>query len=128
MFILMESVWSSGFFQEVLRQFQVDLVSVESILGVSVILSQLISNVPLVALIQPLLLHAGAGGRELMALAASSTIAGNLLILGAASNVIVIQNAERRSHTAVSFGEFARIGIPMTLVQTGIYWVFLRIW
>jgi len=32
-----------------------------------------------------------------MALAAGSTIAGNLSILGAASNVIIIQNAERKS-------------------------------
>ena len=54
-------------------------------------------------------------------------IAGNLLILGAASNVIVIQNAERRSHATLSFWAFARVGIPLTLVQTAIYWGYLRI-
>jgi len=127
MFVLMESVWQSGFFQGLITQSGMDIVSVESILAVSVSLSQLISNVPLVALVQPLLLHAGAGERELMALAAGSTIAGNLFILGAASNVIVIQNAERRSHTTITFLEFARVGIPLTILQTGVYWAFLRL-
>ena len=40
-----------------------------------------------------------------MALAAGSTIAGNFLILGAASNVIIIQNAEKEGET-LSFAEF----------------------
>lgn len=128
MFVLMESVWQTGFFQDLLQRWGVQLVSVESILGVSVILSQAISNVPLVALVQPLLLSAGAGERELMALAAGSTIAGNMLILGAASNIIVIQNAERRSHATVSFWEFARIGVPLTILQTAVYWGWMEIW
>lgn len=75
-----------------------------------------------------LLLHAGAHERELMALAAGSTIAGNLLILGAASNIIVIQNAEQRSHHSVTFLEFPRIGIPFTLAQTASYWAYLKLW
>lgn len=128
MFVLMASVWRSGFFQDVMRRWEIDLVSVESVLSVSVILSQAISNVPLVALVQPLLLAAGAGERELMALAAGSTIAGNLFILGAASNIIVIQNAERRSRATVTFWEFARVGIPLVILQTTVYWVFLSLW
>ncbi len=38
----------------------------------------------------------GAGTKAAMALAAGSTLAGNLFILGAASNVIIIQNAEKQ--------------------------------
>jgi Na+/H+ antiporter NhaD/arsenite permease-like protein len=45
-----------------------------------------------------------------MALAAGSTIAGNLTILGAASNVIIIQQAEREGST-LTFREFVRVGI-----------------
>lgn len=126
MFILMESVWQTGFFQEVLGRVPADPRSTEMILGVSVILSQFISNVPLVALYQPVLLHAGAGTPELMALAAGSTVAGNMLVLGAASNVIIIQGAERRAGETITFFQFARIGIPMTLLNTAVYWVFLR--
>jgi len=97
------------------------------VLLVSIILSQLISNVPLVALYIPLLTHAGAGTKEMIALAAGSTIAGNLLILGAASNIIIIQNAEKRSRETISFLEFAKIGIPLTIINTAIYYIWFII-
>jgi Na+/H+ antiporter NhaD/arsenite permease-like protein len=73
-----------------------NILSIPMILAVSVLLSQLISNVPLVALYLPMLSHASATTKEMIALAAGSTIAGNLFILGAASNVIIIQNAEKK--------------------------------
>jgi Na+/H+ antiporter NhaD/arsenite permease-like protein len=82
--------------------------------------------VPLVALLLPALTHAGAADTAaLLALAAGSTIAGNLLILGAASNVIIIQNAERRGAT-LGFLEFARVGIPLTTLNVAVYWIFWR--
>jgi len=125
MFVLMESVWNSGFFQSLLSRINTPLTSYHAILGVSVLLSQFISNVPLVALYQPILITAGVLTPGLMALAAGSTIAGNLTILGAASNVIVIQAAERREKVVISFVEFVRIGLPVTLVNTVVYWLYL---
>jgi Na+/H+ antiporter NhaD/arsenite permease-like protein len=127
MFVLMASVWQSGFFQGYLDQMRVDISSIPAVMGISVVLSQVISNVPLVALYLPVLEHAGASVPALIALAAGSTIAGNLLILGAASNVIIIQNAER-SGVRLGFLEFARIGIPLTLVNAAIYWGYLTWW
>lgn len=97
------------------------------ILGVSVALSQFISNVPLVALYLPMLIHAGSSIKEMIALAAGSTIAGNLFILGAASNVIIIQNAEKRHQETLTFLEFAKVGIPLTIINLLIYWLFLEI-
>jgi len=126
MFVLMQSVWDSGFFQEVIEDAAMDITTVPAIFMISVGLSQLISNVPLVALYMPMLLHAGVSTKELMALAAGSTIAGNLFILGAASNVIIIQNAEKKGET-LTFMEFAKIGIPLTLVNILVYWLFLSI-
>jgi len=122
MFILMESVWRSGIFQSLLAGSQADLASVPTILAFSVLLSQLISNVPLVALCQPLLVNPSQ--QALMALAAGSTIAGNLFILGAASNVIIIQNAEKSGET-LTFLEFARVGVPLTIINVIVYWLFL---
>ena len=123
MFVLMESVWQTGFFQSLVESSMVS--SVPMILGTSVIISQFISNVPFVALFQPMILQAGGGTTaHLMALAAGSTIAGNLTILGAASNVIIIQNAEKQGET-ISFMEFAKVGIPLTLLQIMVYWIFL---
>lgn len=126
MFVLMESVWNSGFFQSLLAQWNPDITSMGVIFAISVLLSQLISNVPLVALYLPLLTHTGAATPELLALAAGSTVAGNLFILGAASNIIIIQNAERKTGHTLGFVEFARVGIPVTLVNVLVYWVFLR--
>lgn len=124
MFVLMESVWRSGIFQALLAGADLNVSSVPVILLLSVLTSQLISNVPFVALYQPLL--TGASLDELMALAAGSTIAGNLFILGAASNVIIIQNAEKEGET-LTFLDFARVGVPLTLLNVLVYWLFLSI-
>jgi Na+/H+ antiporter NhaD/arsenite permease-like protein len=62
-----------------------------------------------------------------MVLAAGSTIAGNLSILGAASNVIIIQNAERKAGETLTFWEFVRIGVPLTVVNVLVYWFFINL-
>ncbi|AFV24858.1 arsenite permease family protein [Methanolobus psychrophilus R15] len=125
MFILMESVWDSGFFQNMIGALGADINSVPMILGISVFLSQFISNVPLVALYLPVLSQADITVVQMMALAAGSTIAGNLSILGAASNVIIIQNAEKKGNVTLKFTEFAMVGVPLTIIQVCVYWLFL---
>ena len=125
MFVLMASVWQTGVFQGWTAHLQMDLTSLPSILGLSILLSQLISNVPLVALYLPLVSEAPGSLPALLALAAGSTIAGNLCILGAASNVIIIQRAEQEGHT-LSFVTFAWIGVPLTILQTLVYAVYLQ--
>jgi Na+/H+ antiporter NhaD/arsenite permease-like protein len=122
LFVLMGSVWQSGIFQSLLQEGVPD--SVPAILALSVIVSQFISNVPFVALFQPLLAYQGIPTSQVLALAAGSTLAGNLTILGAASNVIVIQQAEKRGET-LTFLEFMRFGIPLTLIQLVVFSLFL---
>jgi len=95
------------------------------ILVTSALTSQLISNVPLVSLFLPLFELSGVGTVQLMALAAGSTIAGNLLILGAASNVIVIQSAEEKRGSTLTLREFVTVGFPLTAVNLFVYWLFL---
>ncbi len=125
MFILMESVWQTGFFQSAINKLNFNILSILAIFTVSILLSQLISNVPLVALYLPILTNSGASTKGLIALAAGSTIAGNLFILGAASNIIIIQNAEKRGGETITFFDFAKIGIPLTIINTIVYWIFL---
>ena len=127
MFVLMASVWRSGFFQARFGDMALDVTAPMTVLGVSVVMSQFISNVPLVALYLPLLDQAGATQAAWMALAAGSTIAGNFLILGAASNVIILQQAERR-RVAISLYEFARLGVPLGLINVAIYGAYLQVW
>ena len=127
MFILMQSVWNSGFIQKVISNMNINITNLLMIFIVSIVLSQFISNVPLVALYLPMLLEAGASSKEMVALAAGSTIAGNLFILGAASTIIIIQNAEKKSNETITFVEFARVGIPLTILNTLVYYVYLSL-
>lgn len=127
MFVLMNAVWQTGFLQHYIAAQQQDLTAIPSVLGFSIIGSQLISNVPWVALYLPVLHELSANEAALMALAAGSTIAGNLLILGAASNVIIIQNAERQG-VNVSFLDFARLGVILAPLNALVYWVYLEWW
>jgi len=125
MFILMASVWRTGFLQGALAAAGVNDNSLSAVLGLSIVGSQVISNVPLVALYLPMLGRVPDPTLVYTALAAGSTIAGNMLIMGAASNVIIVQGAESRG-VHLSLFEFARVGIPLTLGQAAIYWLFLR--
>lgn len=127
MFILMAAVWESGILQSIISNMNFGLLTIAAILILSVVLSQVMSNVPLVALYLPLIVGLGASTKELMALAAGSTIAGNLLIIGAASNIIIIQNTEKRGHKCFSFLEFAKVGIPLAAMNLFIYWIFLSL-
>ena len=123
LFILMQSVWNTGVFQVMVRHF--DVGAIPTILLLSAGTSQFISNVPFVSLYLPLLLHINAEAKAMTALAAGSTIAGNLMILGAASNIIILQNAEKKGEI-ITFWDFSKIGIPLTATQLFVYWLFLR--
>ncbi len=125
LFVLVGSVWQSGFVQGWASGLGVDVGSVPVVLVASVLGSQLVSNVPMVLLYLKLLAYTHISAASAMALAAGSTIAGNMLVLGAASNVIIIQGAERRRSETLSFTDFARIGIILTALNVIVYWVFL---
>ncbi len=116
MFIVMRAVWDCGFFQSLIVSQNLHMDSISVVITLSVTISQIISNVPFVELYVPLLKSLNAPTIIYMALAAASTLAGNALILGAASNVIIIQQAEKH-HATLTFKEFARIGIPLTIAQ-----------
>jgi Na+/H+ antiporter NhaD/arsenite permease-like protein len=62
---------------------------------------------------------------EWMMLAAASTIAGNLTIFGAASNIIIIEAAESRNVKAFSYSEFLKIGSIVTITNLAVYYLFI---
>lgn len=88
---------------------------VGAVSGAMLALSNLISNVPAVILwrnVVPTLPDPDLAWR---ALAMSSTFAGNLLLVGSMANLIVAERAQARGIT-VGFGDYARVGIPVTVV------------
>ncbi|NYT06243.1 MAG: anion transporter [Methanomicrobiales archaeon] len=122
LFVLMQSVADSGLLDGMLACCTGPAASPAAIFVAAVAGSQLISNVPFVALFLPAFTAEAVSLPALMALAAGSTIAGNLLLFGAASNVIIIQQAERNGET-IGFYEFATAGIPLTLLQGMLYFI-----
>ncbi|WP_100181775.1 SLC13 family permease [Candidatus Nitrosotenuis aquarius] len=101
-------------------------LSTINIIGTSVALSQLVSNVPFVAIYLPTLQDAGFTDTiSWIALAAGSTIAGNLTILGAASTVIILEAAQKKNGTSFSFIEFFKIGSIVTATNVAILIFFL---
>lgn len=104
-----------------LRDSPVVLISV-----LSVGLSNLVSNVPAVLLFKPLIEASPLQEQAWLALAMSSTLAGNLTLLGSVANLIVVEIA-RRAGTKLSFLEYLKVGAPLTLLTTlaGVAWLAL---
>ncbi len=91
-----------------------------TLFGVSFVLSNVVSNVPAVMLLLPVAEHPLAG----TVLALSSTLAGNLLIVGSIANIIVVDAAARRG-IAIDWRRHARVGVPVTLATLALAGLWL---
>ena len=80
----------------------------------SAILSNLVSNVPAVLVFKPFISQLSHPQHAWLTLAMSSTLAGNLTVLGSIANLIVIERA--RHAIRISFLEYLKVGVPLTLL------------
>ena len=105
-----------------LREHPVALLSV-----VSAALSNIVSNVPAVLLFKPVVpaLPQAVQESAWLALAMSSTLAGNLTVLGSVANLIVVEQA-RGEGTTITLWDYCRVGVPVTLVTLAIGIAWLR--
>ena len=86
--------------------------------AVAAVLSNVVSNVPAVLVFKPVVEHLADPGRGWLALAMSSTLAGNLTVLGSVANLIVIERARREAN--ITFWEYAKAGVPVTVATMAI--------
>ncbi len=89
---------------------------------ISVVLANVVSNVPSTMLLLPIATHPLAGP----ILAIAGTFAGNLIVVGSIANIIVIDQAARLN-VQITWSDHARTGIPvtiLTLVTAGL-WLWL---
>ncbi len=119
LFILTEGVqklgslqWFSGFLNNPL-----------TILGVTVLLSNLVSNVPAVLLLHQVIPHPDT--RTWLLVAASSTLAGNLTLLGSVANLIVAEAVAKRGDK-LTFTEHLRFGLPLSVITLTLtyFWIY----
>jgi Na+/H+ antiporter NhaD/arsenite permease-like protein len=80
----------------------------------SAALSNLVSNVPAVLVFKGFVTNLPNATHAWLVLAMSSTLAGNLTILGSVANLIVAQRA--RPHIHIGFWEYAKAGVPVTIL------------
>ena len=92
--------------------------------AVVTLMSNIASNVPTVMLLKGLVpqFHNAHGAWLLLAM--SSTLAGNLTITGSVANIIVVEKARAEAH--ISFVEYMKIGVPVTVITLTIGLLWLR--
>ncbi|AWR94632.1 SLC13 family permease [Acidianus brierleyi] len=102
--------------------------SIFIIMLISILLSQVLSNVPMVAIYIPIMYANNAVSVfDWLALAAGSTIAGNLTLIGAASNIIISESSESRGGKGFEFFEFIKYSIPVLIENFLILYLFLSL-
>jgi Na+/H+ antiporter NhaD/arsenite permease-like protein len=80
-------------------------------------LSNLVSNVPAVMLLKSVVPGFTNPRAGWLILAMASTLAGNLTITGSVANIIVVERAGPEVH--ISFRDYFRVGLPVTLLTLG---------
>ena len=100
---------------EALSTYGFDLRTQGPLFITSFVLSNIVSNVPAVMLLLPTTVGEHAG----TVLAISSTLAGNLLIVGSIANIIVVNEAAHKG-IKIDWREHAKLGVPVTVASLAI--------
>lgn len=126
LFIVMGGFEASGLSRDVFDASKsfLNLDSLEGYFGVGsvvLVLSNMVSNVPAVILFEP---HAS-GEKMWLMLALSSTLAGNLTLIGSVANLIVADVAAE-NNVRLGFWEYLKVGLPLTLITLilGTLWLW----
>ena len=92
--------------------------------GVTAVLSNLVSNVPAVLLLKPLVPNLADPQRAWLVIAMASTLAGNFTVVGSVANLIVASRAANRG-IVLGFWTYFKVGAPLTLVTLalGLLWL-----
>jgi Na+/H+ antiporter NhaD/arsenite permease-like protein len=121
LFVVVEGLNSTGLPDQIYRHLQGVFGSSAvsqawNLAWFSVAGSNVFSNVPFV-LVAGKWIH-GFANPELMwkVMALATTFAGNLTILGSVANIIVVESA--RQHIKIGFWDYAKIGVPVTILTT----------
>ena len=124
LFIVIAGVEKTSLDEESFRlasHFHLDRIWV--LTGFSALLSNLVSNVPAVLVFRPVVPKLPDPRRAWLILAMSSTLAGNLTLLGSVANLIVIQRA--RHEVTITFWDYFRVGAPLTVATLALGAVWL---
>ena len=117
---VLESSGTLAFAMRELGALGIDFATPGRLFLATAALSNLVSNVPAVMLLLPYARGPEAGA----ILALSSTLAGNLFVVGSIANIIVLDQA-RRLGIEIGWRRHARVGVPVTIATLALAWVWL---
>lgn len=130
LFIVIGGLHQSGFTDKTINYLinilDKNIISMWILGGFTVIGSNLFANVPYVLVISESIKALDNSETMWFVLAFTSTIAGNLTIIGAIANIIVVERA--REVYNISFRDFFKFGLPSTLLSFVIGMVFLSMY
>ena len=127
LFVIVGGAERAGLTASLLHPIQAwDLHRLPVLVGVTALLSNLVSNVPAVMLLRTIVPSFPDPAAGWLALAMASTLAGNLTITGSVANIIVVERAAADG-VHVGFAEYFRVGLPVTLATLvlGVTWAWL---
>jgi Na+/H+ antiporter NhaD/arsenite permease-like protein len=127
LFVVNHAIAASGALDQASQMISkagINLTQPQWLFAVTVVLSNLVSNVPAVMLLLP---HASAHPLGGPILALASTLAGNLFLVGSIANLIVADQAGRLG-VNIGWRLHARTGVPVTACTLAVagFWLYLR--
>jgi Na+/H+ antiporter NhaD/arsenite permease-like protein len=130
LFVIVGAGEAAGFDRRVFEWLApLGVTTVAGLSATTAIVSNAVSNVPAVMLFTSVVPKLPDPVTSWLALAMSSTLAGNLTIIGSIANLIVIEGARRRG-VRIGLVEYARVGVPLTIATLafGVWWLSLRLY
>ncbi|HBG69762.1 MAG: hypothetical protein A2W93_09780 [Bacteroidetes bacterium GWF2_43_63] len=128
LFVVVKGFENSGALENLLSFYPLskDAGGLAAVHGISLLASQIVSNVPFTVAFLPFMQQANS---EMLwiALASASTLAGNATIIGAVANIIVIESASKHD-IKIRFLEFFKSGIIVTLLTLIISFGAILLW
>jgi Na+/H+ antiporter NhaD/arsenite permease-like protein len=121
LFVVIKGFEASGAIEHVIGFFQPGLQGsmvrqLFAVSGVMLVLSNLVSNLPAVILFRSVVPSFPNTHYIWLAVASTSTLAGNATPFSSVANLIVLQQAGKK--VKITFWEFARVGLIITLITT----------
>jgi Na+/H+ antiporter NhaD/arsenite permease-like protein len=127
LFILTGAINKTGLIQSLFVQWNLaEKLNPFNLTFSSALLSNLVSNVPAVLLMKQFISQLVNPTPAWLTLASATTLAGNFTLLGSVANLIVAEIARNRKIT-LSFWEYSRAGMVITILTLFIHWVWITI-
>lgn len=120
LFVMVAAFQRTGVTQTVLGR--VGAADEATLVATLAIGSQVVSNVPLIMLLEPWIRTLGDPHRAWTVTAIVATLAGNLTLLGSVANIIVMEQSDER----VGFVDYLRVGAPVTALSGAAALLLLR--